>query len=145
MNQEFLQKFIETNQPLIDKTIDQAVVNSLFEIKTVEDYLGSDLFKDSSKSKIMDALRAVREDNSPSPWFTRGNKQSLTIHGTKSRDKVGINYGYPENHMLCYILEPSGKLYLQYQLVEPLSEVRKAIRRNKLTGVHMHVGTSENI
>ena len=28
MNQEFLQKFIETNQPLTDKTIDQAVVNS---------------------------------------------------------------------------------------------------------------------
>tara|TARA_B110000008_G_C16612925_1_gene421175 strand:+ start:171 stop:605 length:435 start_codon:yes stop_codon:yes gene_type:complete len=143
MNQEFLQKFIETNQPLTDKTIDLAVVKSLFEIKTVEDYLRSGLFKDSSKSKLMDALRMVREDDSPSPWFTRGNKHSLTIHGTKSRDDVGINYGYPKNHMLCYMLEPSGKLYLQYQLVEPLKDIRRALREKKLAGIHMHVGSSE--
>lgn len=143
MNQEFLQTFIETNQPLTDKTIDPAVVNSLFEIKSVEDCLRSDLFKDSSKSKLMDALRLVREDNSPSPWFTRGNKQSLTIHGTKSRDKVGINYGYPENHMLCYMLEPSGKMYLQYQLVEPFKDIRRGLREKKLGGIHMHVGSSE--
>ena len=143
MNQEFLQMFIETNQPLTDKTIDQSVVNSLFEIKNVEDCLRSDLFKDSSKSKLMDALRLVREDNSPHPWFTRGNKQSLTIHGTKSRDKIGINYGYPENHMLCYMLEPSGKMYLKYQLVEPFGEIRRAVSEKKLGGIHMFVGTTD--
>ena len=111
-----VQEFIDHNQSLTDKTIDPEVVKALLDIKTVEQCLRSDIFKDSSKSKLIYAFNAARQQNKHVHWMTRGNKQSLTINATETKDKLGINYGFPPNYMLDYLLEPSGHLYLQPHL-----------------------------
>jgi hypothetical protein len=138
-NMSFVQTFIEHNQPLTEHTIDENVVNAFNEVKSVEDYLRSDLFKNSSKEKVTLALRSVREDGSPAPWFTRGNKQSLTINNDVKRDKCGLNNGYPENYMLCYIIEPSGIMRLMFQLVNPFQAIVDA---PKSTNLLLYTGSS---
>lgn len=111
-----VQEFIDHNQSLTDKTIDPEVVKTLLDIKTVEQCLRSNIFKDSSKSKLIYAFKEAQQQNKPVHWMTRGTKQPLTINGTETKDKLGINYGFPSNYMLDYCLEPSGHLYLQPHL-----------------------------
>ena len=139
MNQTFIQSFVAHNQHLTDKPIDETVVEELFDIRSVEQYIKSDLFKESSKQKIIEALRAARESNQSIRWITRGNKRSLTVGGAKTRDTSGINFGYPENHMLNYVLEPSGNLYLQTRLTTLEDQFKHGIPDE----MHFHFGTSE--
>ena len=111
-----VQEFIDHNQSLTDKTIDPEVVKALLDIKTVEQFIRSNLFKDCSKSKLIYAFNEAQHQNKHVRYMTRGTKQPLTINGTETKDKLGINYGFPSNYMLVYHVEPSGHLYLQPHL-----------------------------